>query len=60
MNGFTISEMAQKLDITYETVQKRLERAGLKPVFKGALYEESALEIIRNAPPVGRPPKAKG
>jgi predicted ArsR family transcriptional regulator len=59
MNGLTITEMAKKLGITYLTAKQRLLRLGIKPVTKEALYDESALEAIRNVPGKGRPPKTK-
>jgi hypothetical protein len=55
----TISEMAEKLEITYLTAKQRLLRAGIKPVTKDVLYDKSALEAIRDVPGKGRPPKAK-
>jgi hypothetical protein len=55
----TISEMAERLEITYLTAKQRLLRAGIKPVTKDVLYDTSALEAIRNVPGKGRPPKAK-
>jgi hypothetical protein len=60
LNGeyFTISEMAQKLGITYLSAKQRLLRAGIKPATSEVLYVASALEAIRNVPGRGRPPKA--
>jgi hypothetical protein len=51
----TISEMAERLKITYLTAKQRLLRAGIKPVTKDVLYDKSALEAIRNVP--GGPPQ---
>jgi hypothetical protein len=61
LNGeyLTISEMAEKLEITYLTAKQRLLRAGIKPVTKDVLYEKSALEAIRNVLGKGRPAKVK-
>jgi hypothetical protein len=59
MEGLTIAEMAEILDIPYETAKVRLFRAGIKPITKDALYDKSALEQIRNVPGKGRPPKEK-
>jgi predicted ArsR family transcriptional regulator len=59
MTGLTITEMAKKLGITYLTAKQRLLRLGIKPKSKEALYDESALEAIRNVPGKGRPPKPK-
>jgi hypothetical protein len=58
IKGFTIKAMADKIGISYEAAQKRIERAGIKPILKEDLYPESTLDIIRNAPGRGRPPKA--
>jgi hypothetical protein len=59
VKGFTIKEMADKIGISYEAAQKRIERAGIKPLLKEDLYPESTLEAIRNVPSRGRPPKAR-
>jgi predicted ArsR family transcriptional regulator len=57
MTGLTMQEMAEKLGITKYAVKQRLLRAGIKPKTKAALYDESALEIIKEAP-MGRPKKS--
>ena len=59
MQGMTITEMADKLNLPKDTVRRRLLRAGLKPFSQEALYTKDDFEIIRNAAPVGRPPKIK-
>jgi hypothetical protein len=59
IDGLTIQEIADALEIPYRTAQKRLERAGIEPITTGAIYPKSALETIRNVPGKGRPPKAK-
>jgi hypothetical protein len=51
-----MQEMANVLGITRYAVKQRLLRAGIKPKTKDALYDESALEVIKEAP-MGRPPK---
>jgi hypothetical protein len=56
MEGLTVSELAEKLELPIETVKKRLTRAGIKPLSHEAVYPASALEVIREAP-IGRPPK---
>jgi predicted RNA polymerase sigma factor len=58
MQGLTITEIAKKLGISYNTAKQRLFRAGVKPITKEALYEESALEKVRVVAPVGWPRKA--
>jgi hypothetical protein len=57
IKGFTIKEMADEIGISYEAAQKRIERAGIKPILKEDLYPESTLDIIRNSPGPGRPAK---
>jgi hypothetical protein len=57
--GYTAKELAGLLDISYENVRKRLEKAKITPITKEAIYPYSALEAIRNVGPVGRPSKAK-
>jgi predicted DNA binding protein len=59
VTGFTIQEIADKLEITYKTAHKRLETAGIKPLIKEAIYPETALEEIRNVPGKGRPRKQR-
>jgi hypothetical protein len=55
MKGLTISEMSKVLKITPDSVLKRLQRAGIKPLTREVLYAESALEVIRVVPSPGRP-----
>jgi predicted transcriptional regulator len=59
MKGMTIDEIAETLNITPKTAHKRLERAGIKPVSYKALYDPSAVEVIKVVDKGGRPPKAK-
>jgi predicted ArsR family transcriptional regulator len=59
MEGLTVEEMAMELGIKPTTVRQRLMVAGIKPKTKSPLYDDSALEVIRNVPGKGRPPKAK-
>ncbi|MDR1325963.1 MAG: hypothetical protein LBK00_08010 [Treponema sp.] len=55
----TISEIAERLEITYLTAKQRLLRAGIKLMVKDVLYDPAALEAIRNVSVKGRPPKKK-
>jgi hypothetical protein len=57
MEGFTLAELAEALEISQKTVEMRLFRAGIKPLMRGAIYDKSALETIRNVPGKGRPKK---
>jgi len=63
MEGYTISEMAELLEISPANVLKRLQRKGIKPKNREVLYDKSALEEIRVVGsvgyPKGRPRKAK-
>jgi predicted ArsR family transcriptional regulator len=52
----TVKEMADILKITTNTVNQRLFQNGIKPISKDALYEISALEIIKDTT-MGRPKK---
>jgi DNA-directed RNA polymerase specialized sigma24 family protein len=58
MEGLTVEEIAEKLGISPNTAKIRLFRAGIKPKYTKALYDESALETISNIQ-MGRPKKAK-
>ena len=55
MEGYTITEMAELLEITPDNVLKRLQRKGIKPKNREVLYDKSALEEIRIVNPVGWP-----
>jgi hypothetical protein len=59
VNGLTISEMANILKLKPDTVKMRLHVAGIKPITKEAVYDNFALEAIRNVPGKGRPSKPK-
>jgi hypothetical protein len=52
----TVKEMADMLKLSTNTVNQRLFQNGIKPISKDALYEISALEIIKNTT-MGRPKK---
>jgi hypothetical protein len=56
---FTIREMADKSGKEYFAVKQALFRAGIKPVTTESLYDEKALEFIKNSRPPGRPRKPK-
>ena len=58
MTGMTIDEMCEKLNLPFKTVEARIQRAGIKPITRQAVYPADTLEKIRNAAPVGRPKKA--
>jgi hypothetical protein len=54
--GWTIKEIALKLDIPPNTVKQRIFQAGIKPITREAIYPPDTLDRIREAP-MGRPPK---
>ena len=54
----TIPEMAGKLNIPPNTVKQRLFQHGIRPVSKDALYELSALGVIKETS-IGRPKKTE-
>jgi hypothetical protein len=58
IKGWSLTELSEKLEIPENTVQQRLHRAGIEPVFRGSLYPPDTLDRIREAP-MGRPPKAR-
>jgi hypothetical protein len=53
---WTVNEMADELQEKPNTIKQRLFQAGKTPVCKDALYDEDALETIRNIQ-MGRPKK---
>jgi len=57
MEGYTLGEMADVLKIKPDSVLKRLQKAGIEPISRAVIYDKSALDVIRNVPGKGRPPK---
>ena len=57
-NGWTLDELAEKLNLSKNTTQKRIKYKGIEPFFTGSIYPPDTLEKIQDAK-VGRPPKAK-
>jgi predicted ArsR family transcriptional regulator len=55
----TVREMAKELGLDPTVVKQRLFVAGIKPLTTAALYDPSALEVVRNSPKRGRPAKGK-
>jgi transcriptional regulator with XRE-family HTH domain len=56
--GYTLKELAEALGIPEHTAHMRISRAGIDPLFRGAIYPPDTLDRIREAP-MGRPPKTK-
>jgi hypothetical protein len=59
MEGLTVSEIAELLKIPVQTAARRIERAGIKPLTREAVFPFDTPERIRDANKRGRPPKAK-
>lgn len=62
MDELTIREIAERLGINQGTAKIRLQRKGIKPikmVGQTGIYAPEVLEVIRNVPGKGRPPKPK-
>jgi len=57
MEGLTISEMSEKLDVLPRTVERRIQRAGIRPLTKEAVYPLDTLDKIKDVI-MGRPKKA--
>ena len=57
IDGYTISELAERLELPYRTVQKRLKRAGIEPITTGAIYPKNALKALSETKAPGRPAK---
>jgi hypothetical protein len=57
IGGLTIQEIADALEIPYRTAQKRLKRAGIKPITTGAIYPKEAVEALKKVSGPGRPRK---
>jgi hypothetical protein len=58
MEGLTINEMCEALNLPFKTVEARIQRAGIKPITRQAVYPPETLEIIKNIK-MGRPKKEK-
>jgi hypothetical protein len=56
MEGLTINEMCEVLNLPFKTVEARIQRAGIKPITRQAIYPPETLEIIKNIK-MGRPRK---
>jgi hypothetical protein len=59
MEGLTVSEIAKLLNIPVQTAARRIERAGIKPITREAVFPFDTPEKIRDANKRGRPAKAK-
>jgi transposase len=57
IDGYTVQEIADALNVSYNTAHKRLERLGIEPLTTGAIYPKSALETLKQVSGPGRPRK---
>jgi len=53
---FSYAEMAIKLELPQRTVERRIQRAGIKPISREAIYPLGTLDIISDVK-IGRPKK---
>jgi transcriptional regulator with XRE-family HTH domain len=49
LKGWTLEELAEKLGMSKNSTQKRIERAKIEPSFTGSLYPPDTYERIREA-----------
>jgi len=56
MEGLTIDELCAALKLPFKTVEGRIQRAGIKPITRQAIYPKNTLEKIKEIK-MGRPPK---
>jgi predicted RNA polymerase sigma factor len=62
MEGLTVSEIAECLNIAVQTAARRIERAGIKPLTREAIFPFDTPDKIKDANKRGRPrkPDAEG
>jgi len=60
MEGLTVTEIAELLNISRDAAMQRLLTAGIKPITKEALYDPSCVDRIREVSKGGRPKKDRG
>jgi transcriptional regulator with XRE-family HTH domain len=58
IKGWTLEELAEKLGMSKNSTQKRIEREEIEPVFNGSIYPPDTYNRIKDAKP-GRPQKAR-
>jgi hypothetical protein len=59
VEGYTVSELMKRLKKKKNAVRQAIHVAGIKPIVSEFLYPIETLEILKNAPPKGRPRKPK-
>ena len=58
MDGYTVTELANLLNVPEKTVNVRLFRLGIKPLTRKALYDKSVLKQLKSVK-MGRPRKGR-
>ena len=48
MNGWTVSEMSEKLNVPVNTLRQRISRLGIKPLTQEAVYDFDVLNKLRD------------
>ena len=56
VKGWTLEELSQKLGLPKNSIQMRINRNGIEPLFNGSIYPPDTYDKIKEAK-VGRPPK---
>jgi hypothetical protein len=56
MEGIIINEICKKLSLPFKTVEARIQKTGIKPLTRQALYPYEILEKIKDIK-MGRPKK---
>ena len=59
VEGYTVSGLMELLGRRESAVRQALSAYGIKPVVPEFIYPVETLEILRNAPPRGRPKKKR-
>ena len=59
VEGYTVSQLIKLTGKKGNAVRQAIHVAGIKPIVNEYIYPLETLEIIKNAPAVGRPKKTK-
>jgi hypothetical protein len=57
IKGWSLEELAKAGKTSENTAQQALQRAGIKPFFRGSIYPDEAMGLITGRRKKGRPPK---
>jgi len=58
MNGLTLSEISERLNVPINTLRQRITRLGIKPLTQEAVYDFNVLDVLQSVK-MGRPKKAE-